>query len=63
MNIKKSILSVLLMIVVVLSLTGCENNISESDKIIDNPSKPSVPSVVEEKIYTKSTQRMISSPE
>ena len=31
-------------------LTGCENNISESDKIIDNPSNPSVPSVVEEKI-------------
>lgn len=35
-------------------LTGCENNISESDKIIDNPSNPSVPSVVEEKINSVS---------
>ena len=39
-------------------LTGCENNISESDKIIDNPSKPSVPSVVEEKINFVSITKM-----
>ena len=35
-------------------LTGCENNVSESDKTIDNPSNPSVPSVVEEKINSVS---------
>ena len=39
-------------------LTGCENNISESDKIIDNPSNPSVPSVVEEKINSVSIAKM-----
>ena len=35
-------------------LTGCENNVSESDKTIDNPSNPSVPSVVDEKINSVS---------
>lgn len=35
-------------------LTGCENNVSESDKTIDNPSNPSVPSVVGEKINSVS---------
>lgn len=36
-------------------LTGCENNISESDKIIDNPSTPSV---IEEKINSVSITKM-----
>lgn len=35
-------------------LTGCENNGSEIDKTIDNPSNPSVPSVVDEKINSVS---------
>lgn len=35
-------------------LTGCENNGSEIDKTIDNPSNPSVPSVVGEKINSVS---------
>ena len=35
-------------------LTGCENNVSESDKTIDNPSNPSVPSVIGEKINSVS---------
>lgn len=35
-------------------LTGCGNNVSESDKTIDNPSNPSVPSVIEEKINSVS---------
>lgn len=39
-------------------LTGCENNVSESDKTIDNPSNPSVPSVVEEKINSVSITKM-----
>ena len=39
-------------------LTGCENNVSESDKIIDNPSNPSVPSVVGEKINSVSITKM-----
>lgn len=39
-------------------LTGCENNISESDKTIDNPSNPSVPSVVGEKINSVSITKM-----
>lgn len=36
-------------------LTGCENNVSEIDKIIDNPSTPSV---VEEKINSVSITKM-----
>ena len=39
-------------------LTGCENNVSESDKTIDNPSNPSVPSVVGEKINSVSITKM-----
>ena len=39
-------------------LTGCENNGSEIDKTIDNPSNPSVPSVVGEKINSVSITKM-----
>ena len=39
-------------------LTGCENNVSESDKTIDNPSNPSAPSVVGEKINSVSITKM-----
>ena len=39
-------------------LTGCENNVSESDKTIDNPSNPSVPSVIGEKINSVSITKM-----
>lgn len=39
-------------------LTGCENNVSESDKIIDNPSNPSAPSVIGEKINSVSITKM-----
>lgn len=39
-------------------LTGCENNISESDKTIDNPSGPSVVEVVKEEINSVSITKM-----
>ena len=39
-------------------LTGCENNVSESDKTIDNPSNPSAPSVIGEKINSVSITKM-----
>ena len=39
-------------------LTGCENNGSEIDKTIDNPSNPSVPSVIGEKINSVSITKM-----
>lgn len=39
-------------------LTGCGNNVSESDKTIDNPSNPSNPSVIGEKINSVSITKM-----